>query len=68
MMRLFRTRDAMDLTTAGSLLLCFVMSYAAWLTSIVFCAVNGKRPLMIASAAVFPVGVVHGLGVWFGGW
>jgi hypothetical protein len=59
----------MDLTTAASLLLTFVMSYAAWLTSIVFCAVNGKRPLMVASAAVFPVGVVHGLGVWlFGGW
>jgi len=42
--------------------------YAAWLTSIVFCAANGLRPLMVASAAFFPVGVVHGIGVWFGGW
>ena len=68
MLSRFRSRDMMDLTTLTSLVVTFTLSYAAWLTSIVFCAVNGKRPLMIASAAVFPVGVVHGLGVWFGGW
>lgn len=42
--------------------------YSAWLTSIVFCASNGCRPLLIASATFFPVGIVHGVGVWFGGW
>jgi hypothetical protein len=44
------------------------MCYAAWLTSIVFCAVSGQRPLLIASATFFPIGIVHGIGVWFGGW
>jgi hypothetical protein len=29
---------------------------------------NGLRPLLVAGAAFFPVGVVHGIGVWFGGW
>jgi hypothetical protein len=48
---------------AGGLLI-----YAAWLTSIVFCAANDRYPLLIASAVFFPVGVVHGIGVWFGGW
>ena len=38
------------------------------LTSIVFCASNGLRPLLIAGAAFFPVGMIHGIGVWFGGW
>jgi|tagenome__1003787_1003787.scaffolds.fasta_scaffold20400874_2 hypothetical protein len=41
---------------------------AAWLTSIVFCAANDARPLLIVAAAFFPVGIVHGIGVWFGGW
>ena len=45
-----------------------LFGYSAWLTSIVFCAVGGLRPLLIAGALFFPVGVVHGVGVWFGGW
>ena len=59
---------AMDLQTAVTLLAGGLFVYAAWLTSIVFCAANDKYPLLIASAAFFPVGVVHGIGVWFGGW
>ena len=45
-----------------------LFAYSAWLTSVVFCASNGPRPLLIADAAFFPVGVVHGIGLWFGGW
>jgi hypothetical protein len=59
---------AMDLTTVLSLLIAGAICYSAWLTSIVFCAVSGQRPLLVASAAFFPVGIVHGIGVWFGGW
>jgi hypothetical protein len=58
----------MDLNTAVVILLVGLFSYSAWLTSIVFCATNGLRPLMIAAATFFPVGIVHGVGVWFGGW
>jgi hypothetical protein len=58
----------MDLSTALTFLLGAAVCYAAWLTSIVFCAVNGTRPLLIAAAAFFPVGIVHGVGIWFGGW
>ena len=59
---------AMDLSTALACLLVLAVCYAAWLTSIVFCAAHGTRPLLIASAAFFPVGIVHGVGVWCGGW
>jgi hypothetical protein len=59
---------AMDISTALALLAGASLCYAAWLTSIVFCAAHGARPLMIAAAAFFPVGVVHGVDIWFGGW
>jgi hypothetical protein len=59
---------AMDLRTALSCLVGVALCYAAWLTSIVFCAAHGARPLLIAAAAFFPIGIVHGVGVWFGGW
>jgi hypothetical protein len=63
-----RESGPMDLTTAGTIILVVATAYSAWLTSIVFCASNGMRPLLIAGAAFFPVGIVHGIGVWFGGW
>jgi hypothetical protein len=25
-------------------------------------------PLLVAAALFFPVGIVHGIGVWLGGW
>jgi hypothetical protein len=58
----------MDGSTALMLLLIIAFSYSAWLTSIVFCAENGLRPLLITSAMFPPVGVVHGVGVWCSSW
>jgi hypothetical protein len=65
------TRNAsgpIDLTTAATIVVVLAVAYSAWLTSIIFCATNGLRPLMIEGAAFFPVGIVHGIGIWFGGW
>ena len=58
----------MEMPTLLALLMGGAFLYSAWLTSIVFCAAGGLRPLLIASAAFFPTGVVHGIGNWFGGW
>jgi hypothetical protein len=58
----------MDLQTAVTLLACGLLMYAAWLTSIVFSAANGRGPLLIAASMFPPIGVVHGVGVWLGGW
>jgi hypothetical protein len=60
-------RGGIGIWTAMSLVLAGAFFYSAWLTSIVDCAVNGSRPLLIASAMFFPVGIVHGIAVWFGG-
>ncbi len=61
-------RGGISLSTAALLLVFGAFCYSAWLTSIVFCAATGLRALLIASAVFFPVGIVHGVGVWFGGW
>jgi hypothetical protein len=61
-------RGGMGLPTALSLLASATACYAAWLTSIVFSGVAGHYALLTAAALFFPVGVVHGVGVWFGGW
>jgi hypothetical protein len=55
-------------STAATLISTCLLGYSAWLTSIVFSASNGHQPLLIAAATFFPVGVVHGVGIWFGGW
>jgi len=62
------TLGAIDLPTVLAILAGASLCYAAWLTSIVFCAANGARPLLITAAAFFPIGIIHGIGVWFGGW
>jgi hypothetical protein len=63
-----RWSGGMDAPTVAGAVFGILLIYAAWLTSIVFCAKNGRQPLLITGAAFFPVGVVHGIGVWLGGW
>jgi hypothetical protein len=66
---MYRKRlGTMDLSTALAFLLGTAVCYAAWLKSTVFCAANGARPLLIAAVALFPVRMVYGIGIWFGGW
>lgn len=48
----------------GSLIAVF----AAWLTHVVVCLAGGLWGFLIAGAIFFPIGIVHGLGVWFGWW
>jgi len=39
---------------------------AAWLTHVVTCLSAAKWGFLIAGAVFFPVGCVHGTGIWFG--
>ena len=39
---------------------------AAWVTHIIACLIQAKYLLLIAGAFVFPVGIIHGVGLWFG--
>jgi len=44
----------------------FVMCVVAWITHIIACLTAAKYTLLIAGAFVFPVGIIHGVGIWFG--
>jgi hypothetical protein len=65
---MWRRTGPMDMSTAALIMLAGMFTYSAWLTSIVFCSAHDERPLLIAAATFFPVGVVHWIGVWLGGW
>ena len=44
-------------------------SVAAWITHIIYCLQTAKYLLLIAGGIVPPVGIIHGIGIWFGaGW
>jgi hypothetical protein len=65
---MWRRAGPLDMSTAAVIMFAGLFIYSARLTSIVFCSAHDERPLLIAAAAFFPVGVVHGIGVWCGGW
>jgi hypothetical protein len=41
---------------------------ASWLTHVVVCLKTGSWGFLIAGAIFFPIGIVHGIGIWFGFW
>lgn len=45
-----------------------IASIAAWFTHVVVCIKTASWLFLIAGAIFAPVGVVHGIGVWFGIW
>jgi hypothetical protein len=50
--------------TAGLVLMIWVA--AAWLTPVVASIQTAKWLLLLVGAIFFPVGCVHGTGIWFG--
>lgn len=43
-----------------------ITALAAWLTHVIFCLSDGAWGYLIAGAVFFPIGIVHGIGLWFG--
>ena len=43
-------------------------AFAAWLTHVIVCIKTASWGFLIAGAIMAPVGVVHGIGLWFGAW
>lgn len=43
-----------------------VWVFLAWLTHVIVCISSSKWLFLLAGAIFFPVGCVHGTGVWFG--
>jgi predicted membrane channel-forming protein YqfA (hemolysin III family) len=38
----------------------------AWLTHVITCIAASKWLFLLAGAVFFPIGCVHGTGIWFG--
>ena len=45
-----------------------IISIGAWITHIIHCLIHAKYLLLIFGALIAPVGVIHGIGIWFGVW
>ena len=43
-----------------------VTMISAWLTHIVTCLSDDRWGFLIAGALMFPVAIIHGIGIWFG--
>lgn len=46
----------------------WIAAIAAWLTHVIVCIKAGSWFFLIAGAIFAPVGVIHGVGIWFGAW
>ncbi len=40
--------------------------FAGWVNHIIICIQSEQWMLLLAGAILFPVGIVHGIGAWFG--
>ncbi len=43
-----------------------VLPFIAWVTHVVYCISHALWLLLIVGAVAFPIGVIHGIMVWFG--
>jgi hypothetical protein len=50
----------------GVLIVFFMTMFAAWVTHIITCLLTAKYVLLLAGAIIAPVGIIHGIGIWFG--
>ena len=52
----------MDNLTA---LIILIVGLAAWLTHVFFCFANAAWGFLLAGAIFFPIGILHGVYLWF---
>lgn len=48
-------------------LIIIIISTAAWFTHVITCLADDRWGFLIAGAIMFPIGIIHGIGIWFGG-
>jgi hypothetical protein len=49
-------------------MLLIAVSTAAWFTHLFVCFSDDRWGFLIAGAIMFPIAIVHGVGIWFGAW
>lgn len=46
----------------------FLAMVASWFTHIYRCFTEEQWGFLVAGALMFPIAIVHGIGIWFGAW
>ena len=46
----------------------FFVALAAWFTHLYVCFSDDRWGFLIAGAIMFPIAIVHGIGIWIGIW
>jgi hypothetical protein len=63
-----QTHEALGLVSILAFIAMFITMFAAWITHVIVTIGAGAWGLLIAGAIVFPIGIIHGVGLWFGAW
>lgn len=46
----------------------FLAAFTGWLTHLYVCFTGSLWGFLIAGAIFFPIGIIHGWGIWLGVW
>lgn len=46
----------------------FLLAFGGWLQHLYTCFTEGLWGFLIAGAIFFPIGIIHGWGIWLGFW
>jgi uncharacterized membrane protein len=57
-----------SICTYLAVLVFILASMGAWATHVINCIQNQEWIFLIAGALAAPIGIVHGIGIWFGAW
>ena len=49
-------------------MIALLIAGAAWLTHVAVCITKANWLFLLAGAIMAPIGVIHGVGIWFGVW
>lgn len=58
--------DNFDLGCLGVMAVATIISVSAWITHVIYCFNTEQWFPLIAGAILFPIAVIHGVGLWFG--
>jgi len=63
-----KDKENMAFGCFGITIAAIIVSLGGWVTHVVSCIQSEDWLFLIAGAIAAPVGVIHGIGIWFGAW
>lgn len=61
-------KDSAAIAFFGVVLALGAAAVGGWITHIITCLSDGSWGFLIAGALLPPIGIIHGIGIWFGVW